>query len=444
MSDRSHADGPDRQPNRVTAFMFATGIENSYPDDPGRPRARRPDGEVRPLRALARGLRAASRSSASASCATARRCTRTLLGPGRYDWEFADVTFAELRRRDIVPDRRPLPLRRAGLDRRLPEPGLPGALRRLRRAPSPQRFPWVQLYTPVNEMFICAPVLRRATAGGTSSCTTDRGLRHRAQAHRARPTCWRCRRSSRCGPTRSSSRASRSEYFHAENPAAIKPAEIANARALPLARPQLRPPRRLGDVRVPDGQRHDPGGVPLLPAATRCSTTASWATTTTSTNEHRVARRRHAPRASGEIFGYYEITRQYYDRYRLPVMHTETNIAEGPNGDEAVNWLWKQWANVLRVRNDGVPIVGFTWYSLTDQVDWDTALREQRPGQPARALRPRPQHPARGARLQAAISGLARGAADPEHLPLSCRSRRQAEYERLLARRAAPGTCATS
>jgi beta-glucosidase/6-phospho-beta-glucosidase/beta-galactosidase len=25
---------------------------------------------------------------------------------------------------------------------------------------------------------------------------------------------------------------------------------------------------------------------------------------------------------------------------------------------------------------DGVPIVGFTWYSLTDQVDWDTALRE--------------------------------------------------------------------
>jgi hypothetical protein len=28
------------------------------------------------------------------------------------------------------------------------------------------------------------------------------------------------------------------------------------------------------------------------------------------------------------------------------------------------------------VRNDGIPIVGFTWYSLTDQVDWDTALRE--------------------------------------------------------------------
>jgi beta-glucosidase len=57
-------------------------------------------------------------------------------------------------------------------------------------------------------------------------------------------------------------------------------------------------------------------------------------------------------------------------------MHTETNLKQGPNGDEAVHWLHKEWANVLRVRNDGVPILGFTWYSLTDQVDWDTALRE--------------------------------------------------------------------
>jgi beta-glucosidase len=31
----------------------------------------------------------------------------------------------------------------------------------------------------------------------------------------------------------------------------------------------------------------------------------------------------------------------------------------------------------MRVRSSGVPIVGFTWYSLTDQIDWDTALREQ-------------------------------------------------------------------
>ena len=57
-------------------------------------------------------------------------------------------------------------------------------------------------------------------------------------------------------------------------------------------------------------------------------------------------------------------------------MHTETNLNEGPKGTEAVDWLWKEWANVLRVRNTGVPMVGFTWFSLTDQVDWDSALRE--------------------------------------------------------------------
>ena len=33
---------------------------------------------------------------------------------------------------------------------------------------------------------------------------------------------------------------------------------------------------------------------------------------------------------------------------------------------------------MLRLRQDGVPIVGFTWYSLTDQMDWDIALREER------------------------------------------------------------------
>ena len=80
---------------------------------------------------------------------------------------------------------------------------------------------------------------------------------------------------------------------------------------------------------------------------------------------------------SGEVFGYDEITRQYHERYRLPVMHTETNLVQGPAGTEAVDWLWKEWANVLRVRNNGVPVVGFTWYSLTDQVDWDSALRQR-------------------------------------------------------------------
>jgi beta-glucosidase/6-phospho-beta-glucosidase/beta-galactosidase len=89
------------------------------------------------------------------------------------------------------------------------------------------------------------------------------------------------------------------------------------------------------------------------------------------TNEHLV-HQDGSTSGSGEIFGYYVITRQYFERYRLPVMHTETNLHDA---NKASDWLRKQWANVLRLRQDGVTIVGFTWYSLTDQVDWDSALR---------------------------------------------------------------------
>ena len=123
-------------------------------------------------------------------------------------------------------------------------------------------------------------------------------------------------------------------------------------------------------------------------------------------------------RPSGEVFGYGEITRQYYERYKLPVMHTETNLSQGPNGDEAVNWLWKEWSNILRVRNSGVPIVGFTWYSLTDQIDWDSALREQNGHvNPLglydldRNIRPV------GRAYQAAHSAMAQGSADRKRLP---------------------------
>jgi hypothetical protein len=90
------------------------------------------------------------------------------------------------------------------------------------------------------------------------------------------------------------------------------------------------------------------------------------------TNEHDVAASGDLTPA-GEVFGYYVITAQYFQRYHLPVMHTETNLADP---EAAPGWLLKQWSNMLRLKQDGVPIVGFTWYSLTDQVDWDSNLLE--------------------------------------------------------------------
>jgi hypothetical protein len=53
--------------------------------------------------------------------------------------------------------------------------------------------------------------------------------------------------------------------------------------------------------------------------------------------------------------------------------HTETSLREE---DGAVPWLWQQWQDLLRMREEGVPVLRFTWYSLTAQVDRDTGLRE--------------------------------------------------------------------
>ena len=76
-----------------------------------------------------------------------------------------------------------------------------------------------------------------------------------------------------------------------------------------------------------------------------------------------------------DVFGWYQIAKRYYERYRKPLMHTETNLFDA---QAAPGWLWKQWANILAMRADGVPVLGFTWYSLIDQVDWDIGLSEVR------------------------------------------------------------------
>ena len=75
-----------------------------------------------------------------------------------------------------------------------------------------------------------------------------------------------------------------------------------------------------------------------------------------------------------DVLGWYQITKEYYDRYRKPTMHTETNHLDP---EQAPMWLWKQWINVLQMRRLGVPVLGFTWYSLTDQIDWDVALAQR-------------------------------------------------------------------
>lgn len=77
----------------------------------------------------------------------------------------------------------------------------------------------------------------------------------------------------------------------------------------------------------------------------------------------------------GPVLGWANIARDYYQRYHRPMMLTETNSLYV---DAPALWLWQTWQNVERLRKEGVPVIGFTWYSLGDQVDWDIQLREIR------------------------------------------------------------------
>jgi beta-glucosidase/6-phospho-beta-glucosidase/beta-galactosidase len=352
----------------MTMFMFATGIENSYPVVGGKrvdemAKCRHYDhwqADFDAVEDLGIGF-----------LRYGPPIHTTWLGDGKYDWSFADATFGDLLKRDITPI----------VD--LCHFGLPDWLGNFQNGDFPalfaryaadfaRRFPWIQLYTPINEMFICA--LFSAKYGWwNEALTSDRSF-VTALKHIVRGNVLAMNAILDVRADAIFIQSESSEYFHADNPAAIGPAEVLNSlRFLSL---DLNFGRRAGSEMyqylLDNGMTRDEYDWFMnMRLKQHCIMGNDYYLT----NEHRVAADG-SSRASGEVFGYDGITWQYFDRYRLPVMHTETNLADYGDGELSVDWLWKQWASVLRVRNDGIPMVGFTWYSLTDQVDWDTALRE--------------------------------------------------------------------
>ena len=351
-------------------FIFATGIENSIPTIKG--------GKLRMDEMAKCGHYRHWRKDFDLVEELGIRFLRygpplhtTLPGARRYDWSFADETLNDLRRRNLVAI---VDLCHFGLPDFLGDfqnPDFPAIFADYARAFA-QRYPWIQLYTPVNEMSICA--LFSARYGWWNEQLRSDQAFVTALKHLVKANLLAMRAILEVRADALFIQSESSEYFHAASPKAIGPAETMNA-------------RRFLSLDLNYGRRVDSTMYEYLMdnGMTReeyhfflnnnlkhhCIMGNDYY----QTNEHRVTADG-ATSSSGEIFGYAVITHQYYNRYRLPVMHTETNLCEGAHGDEAVQWLRKEWANVLRVRNNGVPIVGFTWYSLTDQVDWDTGLRE--------------------------------------------------------------------
>lgn len=351
-------------------FMFATGIENSYPT------VAAPGGGSRRVDEMAKcghydHWQDDFRLVNELGIHTLRYgppLYKTHLGPSRYDWSFADEAFHSLKDLGITPIADLCHFGVPDWIGSFQNPDWPRLFAEYAGAFA-KRFPWVRYFTPVNEIFIAA-TFSALYGWWNERMTTDKAfvtaLKHLCHANiLAMHTILHEQ------PTAIFVQSESTEYFHPAHPDIMYEANVLNERRfLSLDLTYGRPVNAvMFEYLIDNGMTRDEyHWFAQNHVKTRCVMGNDYYVT----NEHLVHRDgRTTP--SGEIFGYYVITKQYFDRYKLPVMHTETNLS---NAEQAPDWLYKEWTNLFRLRQDGVPIIGFTWYSLTDQVDWDSALRD--------------------------------------------------------------------
>lgn len=356
----------------MNKFMFATGIENSYPT------IQLPDGRTKRVDEMEKACHYRNwRKDFELVKETGLEFLRygppyysVHEGPGKYNWAFTDEVFNALRAMGINPI----------VD--LCHFGVPDWIGNFQNPDWPKyftefaiafakRFPWIQLYTPVNEIFITA--MFSAKYGWWNERLTDNKSFVTALKHLCQANVMAMNEIIKIQPDAVFIQSESSEYFHPQDPSCIPLAQFLNQKRFlsldltygyPISTMMY---EFLLDNGMTRQEYHWLGNNISSYLKSKCVMGNDYYIT----NEHMV----HpdgTTSASGEIFGYYVITHQYFRRYKMPIMHTETNMRE----PLSVDWLKKQWANAYRLKQDGVPLLGFTWYSLIDQVDWDTALRE--------------------------------------------------------------------
>jgi beta-glucosidase/6-phospho-beta-glucosidase/beta-galactosidase len=291
------------------------------------------------------------------------------LGPGLYDWSFADMVMQEMQRLGIVPI---LDLLHFGVPDWLgnfQNPELPLHFADYAESVA-RRYPWIRYFTPVNEIYVSA---RLSAKDGlwNEQLQTDQGfvtaLKHLVAAN-----------------------ILATHGIVTANPDAVLiPSESAEyvheCRLLPSAATADFNRQRFISLDLLYGRSCETASRTYLLDNGMTLPEYQWFMTSPRSGRHVLGidyygRNEHIITPTGrrvpveDVFGLHAMAKEYHDRYGKPLMHTETNMLEG---EDCPAWLWKQWMNVLRLRRDGVPILGFTWYSLIDQVDWHIALAEQ-------------------------------------------------------------------
>jgi beta-glucosidase/6-phospho-beta-glucosidase/beta-galactosidase len=351
----------------INEFNFITGIECSYPNVPGVGRRDMLE-ETGHYRRWRDDLRLV-KELGICMLRYGPPYHRVSVGPGRYDWEFTDQVFTEMQSLGIVPI----------VD--LLHFGLPDWLGDFQNQDFPQhfaayavafaeRYPWVQWYTPVNEIYLCA---RASTLLGfwNEAIKTDRAF-VTALKHLCKASVLMMDTVSSVRPDAVFMQSETAQFTHSRTRAGEERAAFCN---------------ELRFVALDLHYAHQMTGDVLCYLLDNGFTIEDY---------HWFMRQRSGERAilgidyymanealadegselkpAGETFGWYVIARQYYDRYLRPLMQSETNTSQVGH---ACDWLWKVWHNVAQMRNDGVPIVGFTWYGLTDFVDWEGWLQKR-------------------------------------------------------------------
>ena len=146
-------------------------------------------------------------------------------GPEKYEWSFVDETFAELKARNIVPI---VDLCHFGVPDwigNFQNPDFPVLFADYARAFA-KRLDWCQLYTPINEMYICA-MFSAKYGWWNEQLTSDRSF-VTALKNIVKANVLAMQAIIEVRPDAIFIQSESSEYFHAANPAAIAQAEHLN------------------------------------------------------------------------------------------------------------------------------------------------------------------------------------------------------------------------
>ncbi|HEX9962398.1 MAG TPA: hypothetical protein VGB00_15795, partial [Pyrinomonadaceae bacterium] len=66
--------------------------------------------------------------------------------------------------------------------------------------------------------------------------------------------------------------------------------------------------------------------------------------------------------------GFVDLIRDFYNRYQVPIMITETSAVGSDEVRE--QWLESSVGMIKNLRASGVPVIGYTWFPLFTMIDW--------------------------------------------------------------------------